>query len=123
MVARVAPSLHPQAGSRRDNIPPEGNLVNPKAGCGEVTVQRVRYLIVLLTGFLAGSRTVDAVQTWKDWRTRLATDPSDAANYHSYFLVDLAVAALSLIIAALVWWLLRPKTEGSSGRGFPQSGR
>jgi hypothetical protein len=84
-------------------------------------VQRVRYVIVLLTGFLAGSRTVDAVQSWKEWHTRLATDPSDAVNYHSYFLVDLAVAALSLTIAALVWWLLRPKTEGTSGRGFPPS--
>ena len=84
-------------------------------------MQPVRYVIVLLTGFLAGSRTVDAVQSWKEWHTRLATDPSDAANYHSYFLVDLAVAALSLTIAGLVWWLLRPKTEGSSGRGFPPS--
>lgn len=82
-------------------------------------MQRVRYLIVLLTGFLAGSRAVDAVQAWKEWHSRLATDPSDAGNYHSYFLVDLAVAAVSLLIAALVWWLLRPKAEGSSGGGFP----
>jgi hypothetical protein len=77
-------------------------------------VQLVRYLVVLLTGFLAGSRAVDAVQSWNEWHRQLATDPSVADAYYTFFLVDLAVAALSLIIAALVWWLLRPQAEGSS---------
>jgi hypothetical protein len=77
-------------------------------------VQLVRYLVVLLTGFLAGSRAVDAVQSWNEWHRQLATDPSAADAYYTFFLVDLAVAAVSLSIAALVWWLLRPQAEGSS---------
>jgi hypothetical protein len=77
-------------------------------------VQRVRYLVVLLTGFLAGSRAVDAVQSWKEWHGQRATDPSSADASYTFFLVDLATAALSLIIAVLVWWLLRPHAERSS---------
>jgi hypothetical protein len=78
-------------------------------------VQRVRYLVVLLTGFLAGSRAVDAAQAWNEWHTQRSTDPSAADAYYTFFLVDLAAAAVSLVIAALVWWLLRPQGEGSSG--------
>jgi hypothetical protein len=77
-------------------------------------VQLVRHLVVLVTGFLAGSRTVDAVQSWNEWQRQGATDPSAADAYYTFFLVDLAVAALSLAIAGLVWWLLRPRSEGSS---------
>jgi hypothetical protein len=74
-------------------------------------VQFVRYVVVLLTGFLAGSRAVDALQSWNEWRARVVTAPAMARDYYSYFLVDLAVAALSLAIAGLVWWLLRPKGD------------
>ena len=77
-------------------------------------MQLVRYLVVLVTGFVAGSRTVDAVQAWKAWHSLAEADPSAADAYHSFFLVDLAVAALSLTIAGLVWWLLRPKARESS---------
>jgi hypothetical protein len=77
-------------------------------------VQLVRYLVVLVTGFLAGSRAVDAVRLWNEWQSQRATDPSAADAYYTFFLVDLAVAALSLAIAGLVWWLLRPRSEGSS---------
>ena len=77
-------------------------------------MQWVRYLVVLLTGFLAGSRAVDAVQSWNEWHRQRATDASAADAYYTFFLVDLAVAAVSLSIAALVWWLLRPQAEGSS---------
>jgi hypothetical protein len=77
-------------------------------------VQWVRYLVVLFTGFLAGSRAVDAVQSWNEWHRQRTTDPSAADAYYTFFLVDLAVAVVSLSIAALVWWLLRPQAEGSS---------
>jgi hypothetical protein len=79
-------------------------------------MQLVRYLVVLVTGFLAGSRTVDAVQAWQEWHGLAEADPSAADAYHTFFLVDLAVAALSLTIAGLVWWLLRPQARESSVR-------
>jgi hypothetical protein len=72
-------------------------------------MQFVRYLVVLFTGFLAGSRAIAAAQSWRAWRHHLGQDPMSAGAYRSYFLTDVAVAVLSLVIAGLVWWLLRPK--------------
>ena len=73
-------------------------------------MQVLRYIVVLAAGFLAGSRLVDAAQIWREWRVAPAS-PS-AAEVHGYFLRDLGIAVLSLAIAALIWWLLRP--TGSS---------
>jgi hypothetical protein len=70
-------------------------------------IQVIRHLVVLFTGFLAGSRAVDAGFAWREWQG--SGGSHDAAANREYFLVDLAVAVLSLAIAALVWWLLRPK--------------
>ena len=72
------------------------------------TVQTIRYAVVLLTGFIAGSRTVDAARSWQEWHAWSLQDPSGADAYRTFFLVNMAVALLSLCIAGLVWWLLRP---------------
>jgi hypothetical protein len=69
----------------------------------------VRYAVVLLTGFIAGGRTVDAVHAWREWHRVGASDPS-AAAYRTFWMVDAAAAVVSLAIAALVWWLLRQRT-------------
>jgi hypothetical protein len=69
----------------------------------------VRYAVVLLTGIIAGGRTVDALQAWREWHRVATSDPSAADAFRTFFLVDLAAAILSLGIAALVWWLLRPR--------------
>ena len=71
-------------------------------------MQTIRYLVVLVTGFIAGSRSVDAVRSWREWHTWAAQDPSSADAYRTFFLVNMTVALLSLAIAGLVWWLLRP---------------
>ena len=70
----------------------------------------VRHLVVLVTGFLAGSRTVAAIQGWNEWHG-LRGDTAAIAAAREQFLVDLTVACLSLAIAGLVWWLLRPKSS------------
>jgi hypothetical protein len=72
-------------------------------------LQVIRYLVVLVTGFIAGSRSVDAARSWQEWHSWVAQDPSGAQAYRTFFLVNLAVALLSLSIAGLVWWLLRPQ--------------
>ena len=72
-------------------------------------MQLVRYLVVLLTGFIAGGRAIDAVRTWQEWHTWVQRDPSAAEAYKTFFLVNAAAAGLSLTIAGLVWWLLRPR--------------
>ena len=74
-------------------------------------MQVIRYMVVLVTGFIAGSRTVDAAHSWQEWHSWTADDPSGAEAYRSFFVVNLAVALLSLSIAGLVWWLLRPSAK------------
>jgi hypothetical protein len=73
-------------------------------------VQIVRYVVVLVTGFLAGSRVVDAIRSWQEWHDWSLRDPSGAEAYQTFFLVNAAAAALSLAIAGLVWFLLRPRS-------------
>jgi hypothetical protein len=68
----------------------------------------VRYVVVLLAGIIAGGRAVDAVQAWREWHRWAERDPSAAEAYRTFWMVDVAVAALSLVIALLIWWLLRP---------------
>jgi hypothetical protein len=72
-------------------------------------VQTLRYLIVLVSGFIAGSRIVDAVRSWREWHSWAVKDPSGADAYRTFFMVDAAIALVSLLIAGLVWWLLRPQ--------------
>lgn len=73
-----------------------------------ITWQTVRYLVVLITGFIAGSRAVDAVRSWREWHMWAARDPSGADAYRAFFVTDATITVLSLAIAGLVWWLLRP---------------
>ena len=65
-------------------------------------------MIVLGAGFLAGSRLVDAVRAWQEWHRWLANDPSAAEGYRTFFMVSVVISGLSLAVAVLVWWLLRP---------------
>ena len=77
-------------------------------------MQAVRYIVVLVAGFLAGSHAMDAAHSWQEWNSWGVGDPTGAEAYRTYFLISLAIALLSISIAGLVWWLLRPK-EGSRG--------
>jgi hypothetical protein len=74
-------------------------------------LQTLRYIVVLVTGFIAGNRAVDAIRSWQEWHSWAARDPSGADAYKSFFITNAAAAALSLAIAVLVWWLLRPRSE------------
>jgi hypothetical protein len=67
-----------------------------------------RYATVVLAGIVAGSNTVSAFQNWQRYRLWREDDPSGADASLTFAQLDLAVAGLSLAIAALVWWLLRP---------------
>lgn len=73
-------------------------------------MQLIRYAVVLVTGFIAGGRAVGAARSWQQWHRWAVQDPSGADAYQTFFLVDTAVALLSLAIAGLVWWLLRPRS-------------
>jgi hypothetical protein len=75
-------------------------------------LQVFRYLVVLVTGFIAGSRAVDAIRSWQEWHAWISRDPSGADAYRTFFLTNVVVAVVSLAIAGLVWWLLRPRTTG-----------
>ena len=84
-------------------------------------MQLLRYLIVLVSGFIAGSRAVDAARSWREWHIWATEDPSGADAYRTFFLVNTTIAVLSLSIAGLVWWLLRPgipSVEQKTNRPF-----
>jgi hypothetical protein len=68
----------------------------------------IRYVVVLLAGTIAGGRAVDALQAWREWHRWAERDLSAAEAYRTFWMVDVAVAALSLVMALLIWWLLRP---------------
>ena len=76
-------------------------------------MQAIRYLVVLLTGFIAGGRIVGAAQSWMEWQRWSARDSSGGGAHRQLFLENTAMALLSLTIAALVWWLLRPRAGSS----------
>jgi hypothetical protein len=105
MVTRMAPSLVHGLATMQHN-PGRVTVVNLLVGFD--AVQTIRYAVVLLTGFIAGSRTVDAARSWREWHAWSLQDASGADAYRTFFLVNMAVAILSLCIAGLVWWLLRP---------------
>jgi hypothetical protein len=90
-----------------DKIPPWGSVVNLRPM--KIPVQLVRYAVVLTGGILAGGRGVEAARAWREWRNWLATDPSGADAYRTFFLVNTAAAIISLCLAALLWHLLRPR--------------
>jgi hypothetical protein len=78
-------------------------------------LQGVRYFVVLVTGFIAGSRVVDAIRSWQEWHSWAVRDPSSAGAYRTFFTVNVLAAIVSLLIAGLVWWLLRPRPSTESG--------
>lgn len=79
---------------------------------GSQGLQTIRYIVVLVTGFIGGSHVVDAIRSWQEWQIWAARDPSGAEAYKTSFMANAVVAALSLAIAGLVWWLLRPRSAG-----------
>jgi hypothetical protein len=74
-----------------------------------------RYGLVLVAGIIAGGRTVSAIQAWQQWRIWRERDPSGADAYRTFAEVDIAIAVLSLGVAVLIWWLLRPQSGNAPG--------
>jgi hypothetical protein len=72
----------------------------------------LRSVVALLGGAIAGSRIIDAIRAWHEWRSWLARDQSGAEAYRGFFFVSSAIAILSICLAALLWYLLRPAQRG-----------
>jgi hypothetical protein len=68
----------------------------------------VRHAVVLVGGFVAGSRGISAISAWRAWHDLAASDPSGAELYRTTAMLDLGIVGTSLALAALAWWLLRP---------------
>ena len=68
----------------------------------------VRHAVVLVAGFIAGSRGISAISAWRAWHDLAASDPSGAELYRTTAMLDLSIVAGSLVLAALAWWFLRP---------------
>jgi hypothetical protein len=70
----------------------------------------IRYGIVLVAGIIGGGRAMGAFEAWQQWRRWRERDPSGADGYRTFAEVDAVIAVLSLAIAGLIWWLLRPRS-------------
>jgi len=70
----------------------------------------VRSCVVLLTGIIAGGRAISAVKSLEQYQAMRMTEPSRAEPYLSAAAHDLGIVALSVTLAGLVWWLLRPSS-------------
>lgn len=66
-----------------------------------------RRALVLLGGLLAGSRLVDAGRAGREWHRWAVADPSAADVYRTDFWMDVVLAGLAIVAAALVFRLLR----------------
>lgn len=64
--------------------------------------------MALVGGIFAGGKVVGAVHAWRQYHIWSEKDPSGAVAYLTFAGVNVAVAALSVALAGLVWWLLRP---------------
>lgn len=73
----------------------------------------VRRAVVLVLGFVAGSRGISAISAWRAWHDLAASDPSGAELYQTSAMLDLTIVGVSLALAALVWWFLHPPKGGS----------
>ena len=69
----------------------------------------LRYALVLIAGMLAGNRVVEAIRAWQEWHSWLVSDASGSEAYRTFFLVNATAALLCIGLAALLWYLLRPK--------------
>ena len=78
-------------------------------------MQTLRYLVVLVTGFIAGSRTVDAIRSWREWHSWAVRDPSGTDAYRTFFMVNAAIALVSFLVAGLVWGLVRHEPRREPG--------
>jgi hypothetical protein len=68
----------------------------------------VRHGVALVAGFIAGTRGISAITGWRAWHDLASRDPSGAELYRTATILDLGIAAVSLALAGLAWWLLRP---------------
>jgi uncharacterized membrane protein len=73
----------------------------------------LRYSIALLGGIIAGVGAITAVESWQQYRVWTGRDPSTAEAYLSFAATNSAVVVLSLALAWLLWWLLRPRSPQS----------
>ena len=69
----------------------------------------LRTALVLVMGFIAGSRLVSAWRWLQFYRELRGMDPSGADASLTFAEGDLAMAVLSLAGAWLAWWHFRPR--------------
>jgi hypothetical protein len=70
----------------------------------------VRSCVALLAGIIAGGRAVSAVRSLEQYHAMRMAEPSQAEPYLTLAAYDLGILVLSVTLAGLVWWLLRPSS-------------
>jgi uncharacterized membrane protein SpoIIM required for sporulation len=76
----------------------------------------VRHGVVVLCGVIAGSRVIELGTAIAESRRVGGTYPAAAQALRTVVMVDAAIVIVSLVIAALVWALLRPPPPAPTER-------
>jgi hypothetical protein len=66
-----------------------------------------RYGLILVAGYVAGTRAVEAVYDWRQWHALAVPDPSAAELYQTNFWFDVVAVLVFVAAAWLVHLLLR----------------
>jgi len=80
-----------------------------KSGGGS-TRDAVRWGLLLAAVAVSGYRLPSTVRNFQQWRAALPIDPSAADLYKANFGVNAVGIAIILVVAAGVFYLLRPRT-------------
>jgi len=67
-----------------------------------------RFVVAFAAGAVASDRLVAAGRAWRLWHRWIGEDPSGADLYRTNFWIFSGAAALTVAVAGLVFWLLRP---------------
>jgi len=71
----------------------------------------VRWGLLLAGLVTAGMRLPELHRFWTQWRTLAGEDTSAAEAYRAYFLAEAAITAFVLTVAAVLFYVLRPRQK------------
>ena len=104
-----------RADAASEHVPPSGAFTVNRFGIDPWFLKNiVRTCLALLAGIIAGGRAVSAFKSFKLYHAMTMTDPSRAEPYLTVAAYDLGILVLSVTIAGLVWWLLRPSSASGA---------
>lgn len=70
--------------------------------------EMARFVVAFAAGAVVSDRLIAAGRAWRLWHRWIRQDPSGADLYRTNFWILSCEAALTMAMAGVVFWLLRP---------------